>query len=88
MSRNRGIGYTWFEQFKADTNKDYLTVRGQKTAIPRYYDQLLRLVDIESFNKRKAKRKSKINMEEQTPTRMEARKQVIDAKVDQLYRNL
>ena len=88
MSRNRGIGHTWFEQFKSDTNKDYLTIRGHKMAIPKYYDQLLRLEDIDSFTKRKAKRKSKINHLEQLPDRMEARKTVINEKVNKLYRQL
>lgn len=88
MSRNKGIGHSWFEQFKSDTNKDYLTIRGHKMAIPRYYDQLLRLEDIDSFTKRKAKRTSKINHLEQLPDRMEARKIVINEKVNKLYRQL
>lgn len=88
MSRNRGIGHTWFEQFKSDTDKDYLTIRGHKMAIPKYYDQLLRLEDIDSFTKRKSKRKNKINHLEQLPARMEARKIVINEKVNKLYRQL
>lgn len=43
MSRRPGVGRTWWEKFKKDTHKGFITVRGKKCKVPRYYDELLML---------------------------------------------
>lgn len=41
MSRNGGIGSLWFEKYKNDLGKGYLTVNGVEMSIPSYYESLL-----------------------------------------------
>lgn len=41
MSRRPGIANEWWQQFKEDTYKDFVTLRGVKMKPPRYYDSLL-----------------------------------------------
>jgi hypothetical protein len=88
MSRRPGLGNGWFEQYKSDTNKDYITLNGNKMGLPKYYDQLLKELDEEQFAKRKAKRLKSINAEDNTPLRLEAKRIVTEAKTQQLVRTL
>lgn len=57
MSRRPGIGRGWYERYKADCGKDFLTHEGKKFRIPRYYDGILEVEDVDEFNRIKAKRK-------------------------------
>jgi hypothetical protein len=57
MSRRPGIGKTWYDQFKNDLKKDFITVRGKKMKPPKYYDGLLEKEDIDAFEAIKEKRK-------------------------------
>jgi hypothetical protein len=42
MSRKPGIGYEWFQKYKADVYPhDYVVINGHKVKPPRYYDSLL-----------------------------------------------
>jgi hypothetical protein len=41
MSRRPGIGNDWYKQFKSDCYpSDFITVRGNKCKVPKYYDKL------------------------------------------------
>jgi hypothetical protein len=87
MSRNPGIAHDWVKKFKTDTDKDYITVRGQKVNLPKYYDSVLEKmgVDIES---RKPERLKKFNKKEQTLERLLTREQCKIAQTKNLDRNL
>jgi len=41
MSRNPGIGKKWYQMYGNDTKKDFITLRGNKYKIPKYYDSIL-----------------------------------------------
>lgn len=60
MSRGRkkpgGIGAAWWQQFKSDTHKDFVTIRGMKMKPPKYYDQLLEEHDPDRYQTIKEKR--------------------------------
>lgn len=55
-SRNPAIGKRWFDKFRGDTDKDFITLRGVKMALPSYYDYLLEQIDPVSMADRKVKR--------------------------------
>lgn len=57
MSRRPGIASRWYAQFKGDTLKDYLTHEGRKYKLPRYYDKILEVEDVDEYLRRKQKRK-------------------------------
>jgi len=88
MSRKPGLGHGWLEKYKSDTNKDFITLNGNKMGLPKYYDAILQKEDEEQFRKRKAKRIKRINQDEQLPVRMEAKRKVTEAKTKQLVRTL
>lgn len=88
MSRKPGLGHGWLEKYKSDTNKDFITLNGNKMGLPKYYDSILQKEDEEQFRKRKVKRFKRINQDEQLPVRMEAKRKVTEAKTKQLVRTL
>lgn len=88
MSRRPGIGKDWLVKYKGDTDKDYITVRGQKMSLPKYYDNLLAVWDEEDMAKRKLKRVHSINLKEATDERLAVRKAVKEASLNFLPRKL
>lgn len=51
MSLKPGIGFRWFDKWKADVfPHDYIMVNGMKVKPPRYYDRLLQMVDPFGFD--------------------------------------
>jgi hypothetical protein len=58
---SKGIGKDWWNQFKTDTDKDYLLSGDAeyKNKVPRYYDKLREKEDPESLEKLKEKRTEK-----------------------------
>lgn len=57
MSRRPGIGRDWYDKFKSDCYpKDFITIRGVKQSVPRYYDSILEKEDKKQLDKVKAKR--------------------------------
>ena len=87
MSRRPGIGKTWLEKFRTDTNKDFITIRGQKMSLPKYYDNLLEQLG-EDLQDRKLKRMKSVNKEDQTLARGRVKDKVLRAKTFNLNRNL
>jgi hypothetical protein len=57
MSRRPPVGKEWWEKFKADTTKDYLTHEGKRYKIPKYYDMLMEDEDVRHLMNVKQKRK-------------------------------
>lgn len=91
MSRRPGIGKTWFEKYSDDTNKDYITIRGQKMSLPKYYDALLEQTEEqESFEKRKGKRRqqAKKRKHDNTTERLAVKEAVKKAQIKFLQRTI
>ena len=49
QSTKPGIGATWFEKYKSDCDKGYITEKGQKLPAPKYYKYLYEKYDDEKF---------------------------------------
>jgi len=80
MSRRPGIAHEWYQKYKEDCRKDFLTHEGQKFKIPRYYDQVLEVEDAERYRHMKQKRKEVAESQAVTPKRraaMEHHKELI-----------
>jgi hypothetical protein len=58
ISMSPGIGKAWYEKYKNDTEKDYVTVNYALHKIPGYYDKLKEKEDPELLAKIKEKRKA------------------------------
>ena len=86
MSRRPGIGKKWYDAYKGDLNKDFLTLANGRHKIPRYYDTLSEEEDETAFLLRKEKRAEKIKYEEGTIARLRVREKVKIAQVNQLKR--
>ena len=87
MSRRPGLGKEWLEKYKLDTDKDYITIRGQKMSLPKYYDNLLEQQG-ENITLRKGVRASKINPLDNTIVRNRVKEKVKIAQTQNLNRNL
>lgn len=89
-SGERGIGYRWWEEFKSDLKKDFITVNGVKCRPPKYYDSLLKQTDEGALCKLKKTRvKKAVSMKHNTTLeRLSARAQITKSKLKQLPRNL
>lgn len=87
MSRRPGIGLGWLEQYKNDTNKDYITLRGVKMSLPKYYDSKLAELDEKDMEQRKLNRRKKVNQAEQTYERLTASEIVKKAQTKNLVRH-
>lgn len=90
MSRRPGIGKPWFEKYKNDTKKGFITVRGKKTRLPRYYDQLLMLEDQDLMVAIKEDREvqSKEKAFDNTEERLLVKEQIHQRKINRLKRQL
>lgn len=84
MSRNHGLGYTWFEKYCSDIYpQNYVVLHGQKFKPPAYYDKLLEERDPELHQKMKQKRRDQLRLhpEDLTPDRLEVRETVCEARL-------
>jgi hypothetical protein len=89
MSRRPGIGSTWFDKYRSDTDKDFVTSRGHKVGLPKYYDRKLEASDPEEFERRKKCRKyrAKTVAEDNTLERLRVKERVKKAQVQFLKRD-
>ena len=91
MSTNPGIGKTWFTEYKNDCYpSDFITQKGKKLRVPRYYDELLAKhsdLDLKHI-KENRKKKAQTWAHECTPTRLAAREACQEARLKTLKRNL
>lgn len=60
MSTHPGIGRDWHKRFSGDTHKNFLTHRGKKCKVPRYYDRLLEASDPEMLKLMKLDRARRV----------------------------
>lgn len=89
MSRRPGIGKDWYDKFKADAYpSDFVTHKGKKYRLPRFYDNLYELEEPGMFKEMKEKRIQNIHHEDQTRKRLRAREEVKLAQLNQLKRSL
>lgn len=86
MSRRPGIGRTWLEKYKTDTDKDFVTVNKHWQKLPKYYDQVLEVENELDMMKRKGKRKRMIKEEENTIERLKVQEKVKEAQIGMLHR--
>jgi hypothetical protein len=56
MSRRPGLAFDWYEKYKGDLRKDFITLNGRKIKPPKYYDGLYEREDPEAFSQLKADR--------------------------------
>ncbi|AXL14417.1 replication initiator protein [Microviridae sp.] len=91
MSLKPAIGKTWFDQYKGDCfPSDFITQKGKKLRVPRYYDKLLAEHNEQDLKTIKENRKRKAQQwhHECTPKRLKAREQCAHARLATLKRNL
>lgn len=91
MSLKPGIGATWFTEYKDDCYpSDYITHRGKKHKIPRYYDKLAEQHNEIDLATIKGNRRTKAEQwhHECTPKRLLAREECTHARLNLLKRNL
>lgn len=89
MSRRPGLGYDWFQKYKADLYPhDYVIIDGKKHPIPRYYDLLLERENPDLLESIKSKREAhaELRPEEQTCDRLRVRETVQKHKLKRLPR--
>lgn len=91
MSLKPAIGKEWFNAYQDDCYpSDYITSKGKKYRVPRYYDKLLAEQDEEELKHLKQLRKEKAWewSHENTPARLQAREKCTRARMAQLTRPL
>lgn len=88
MSRRPGIAHAWYERYRSDCDKDYLTDHGRKYRVPRYYDQILELEDVEKYRSKKARRKEVAKATAKTPERLATLKRAQELAAKRLKRSL
>lgn len=86
MSRRPGIGKGWWDKFKSDLDKDFITIGGVKHKPPSYYDTQLEKIDPDELRKRKTTRKERINPEEQTKARLKVKQEIKQRQLKRLKR--
>lgn len=85
----RGIAYEWYQKFRGDCGKDYLTEGGKIYRVPRYYDDLLEVEDVEELNRRRARRKEYAKQQPQLDSlRLRQMEKHKEAAVKRLVRSL
>lgn len=91
MSRRPGIGKDWYDKYKNDCYpKDFLTYKGKRIQIPKFYDSILEEEDIELYEKIKAKRRKRAedNKEDNNLDRLRVKEICKKSQVRQLKRGL
>lgn len=92
MSRNKGLGTTWFEKYRGDLYPhDYAIAKGQKFRPPKFYDRMLEKSDPDLWEEIKEKRKVHVlqSPQELSQARQDTKEEVLRRKA-KLYstRNL
>lgn len=88
MSRRPGIGREWYEKYKRDLRKDFLTHEGVKRRVPRYYDGLREVEDLESFVEAKRKRKERATRRVETRKRLQGMEKCLTETVNRSKRSI
>nr|QJB19011.1 MAG: replication initiator protein [Microvirus sp.] len=91
MSRRPGIGQPWFEKFRNDVFPcDNIVLQGKKYPVPKFYTELLKREQNQTYAKIKAKRQLTAikQKEDQTWERLKVREEVHLDKIQKLKRGL
>lgn len=89
MSLKPGIGRTWYEKFKGDCYpSDFITHRGTKYSVPKYYDKLKKAEAPAEYELLQAHRREKAekHAHDRTTERLAAREQCAIARLGRLPR--
>lgn len=87
---SNGIGKKWFQQYLSDVYPDdFVIINGKKCTPPKYYDQLLKLVDPFEYDRTKETRLTRIdpNHKDLTPARLAIRERIKLIQSKTLVRN-
>lgn len=91
MSLKPGIGEQWFREYRDDCYpSDFITQKGRKNRLPRFYDILAERhaeIDLVTIKENRL-RKARSRHEDCTPKRLRAREQCAKARLDLHNRNL
>lgn len=91
MSRRPGIGTNWYKKYHKELwPDDFIIVKGRKTRIPKFYDNHLSIEHPQEYEKTKRARvrNSLKHKENNTPERLEVRRQVQEARMRYLKREI
>jgi hypothetical protein len=90
MSLRPAIGKEWYDQFKGDLEKDFITFDGKKYKPPKYYDRCLEKESLERFEALKDKRKefAVLNKSDNTHERLRVKEICTERRVSLLKRTL
>lgn len=87
MSLKPGIGSDWYDKFSGDVHKhDYAVINGKKMRVPRYYDNRLKLYDIDQYEELKAKRQ--LFVVSKSDDELLSTSLITDQRISKLKRNL
>lgn len=89
-NRGGGIGRAWYEKYKHDLDKGFITMRGVKMRPPRFYDKLIEqdnsyFMDFLKFEREK---EADSHVDDNTRERLDVREKVKKSQINQLKRNL
>ena len=90
QSRNPGIARPWFEKYKDDLDKGFITINGTKMAPPKYYDDCYLAEDELQLDNIKEKRRQSIDQQnpEQQLNRLRVKETIKLKKMKSFTRNL
>lgn len=90
MSRRPGIGREWFNQFKNDLKKDFITHNGVKMKPPKYYDAIFDQEDPDHYDQVKEKRRleGEKQKEDNAFPRNYVKREIKERQIKRLERNL
>ena len=83
-----GIGSAWWDLYKGDTEKGFITINGVKQALPKYYDSKMEDYDYEILETQQLNRQENFNPADNTTERLRVRETVRKAQVKQLKRTI
>ena len=79
-STRPAIGKNWYEKYRGDVKKDFITHKGKREKVPKYYDKLREQDDDIEFDEVKEKREMSMRTEqflkENTPERLKVKQKV------------
>lgn len=91
MSLRPGIGSGWFERYHSDVYPgDFVVINGKKSRPPRFYDERLKKIDPEAYEKLKEERRerAKEHAENNTDERLAVRETIQKKRLDKLGKSL
>jgi hypothetical protein len=85
-SRRPGLGNQWWQQFKTDTYKDRIHIKGEQYKVPKYYDRLLEDLDPYEIEAIKQKRAIFAHENSQPSSRLITMEEIAERKTAKLIR--